>query len=310
MSDRFSCARASLVRTEPQYATASHVRRWIALEQPGPWGRDAVLQSRIPRAAAVAFRRRARALRARIILIRRHAASRQPATRTCLVAVSGPGRGWVEELTLDAPTQLLDIDLRPLLTGDPVGGRPLEGSPYLVCTNGRHDVCCAEFGRPLAATLTGLRPEATWECSHIGGDRFAGNLVVLREGLYFGRVGPDEAQEVVEAYERGELSLAHYRGRSCYPFHVQAGEHLLRLREGLAGIGDLALVARRQRHAGLHELTFTRPDGHRYVVQLAVRADPEGRPLTCRAAVPARPPRYELLGVTQLPPIRPGRRHP
>ena len=27
---------------------------------------------------------------------------------------------------------------------------------------------------------------------HVGGDRFAGNLVCLPEGLYFGRVGPEE----------------------------------------------------------------------------------------------------------------------
>ena len=32
-----------------------------------------------------------------------------------------------------------------------------------------------------------------WQSSHIGGDRFAGNVVFLPEGLYYGRVEPAEA---------------------------------------------------------------------------------------------------------------------
>ena len=53
----------------------------------------------------------------------------------------------------------------------------------LVCTNGRHDPCCATFGRPLARVLReGARRDDVWECSHIGGDRFAANIVILPEG--------------------------------------------------------------------------------------------------------------------------------
>ena len=53
----------------------------------------------------------------------------------------------------------------------------------LVCTNGRHDPCCATFGRPLARVLReGAQRDDVWECSHIGGDRFAANIVILPEG--------------------------------------------------------------------------------------------------------------------------------
>ena len=33
------------------------------------------------------------------------------------------------------------------------------------------------------------RSEWVWQCTHVGGDRFAGNLVCFPEGLFFGRVG-------------------------------------------------------------------------------------------------------------------------
>ena len=50
----------------------------------------------------------------------------------------------------------------------------LEPEPMLlVCTHGVHDTCCAVRGRPVAAALARRWPEATWECSHVGGDRFA-----------------------------------------------------------------------------------------------------------------------------------------
>src|SRR4029453_5830608 len=58
---------------------------------------------------------------------------------------------------------------------------------------GRHGACCAERGRPVAAALAQAHPEETWEVSHIGGDRFAGNLLVLPNGLYYGRLDPGPA---------------------------------------------------------------------------------------------------------------------
>ena len=63
-----------------------------------------------------------------------------------------------------------------------------------------------------------------WQSSHIGGDRFAGNVVFLPEGLYFGRVEPAEAWPVLDEYLAGRIDLAHYRGRSAYSFAEQAAE--------------------------------------------------------------------------------------
>jgi hypothetical protein len=99
---------------------------------------------------------------------------------------------------------------------------------YLVCTHGRHDPCCALFGRPVAAALSAREPERTWESSHVGGDRFGANVVVLPHGFYLGRVIPGRVDEVVDAIGQRRVPLGLLRGRSCYAMPVQAAQHFVR----------------------------------------------------------------------------------
>lgn len=196
---------------------------------------------------------------------------------------------------LASPEDLLDIDLSPMAEGGPPGaGREEDGPLLLACTNGRRDPCCAELGRPLAASLVPDFGDAVWECSHIGGDRFAGNLVCFPHGVYFGRVGTEEATHVARAYAEGRLSLDHYRGRSCYPFDVQAAEHFVRRRFDLNRIDEVELVERVDASDGLVRVTFLamgRP------VTAIVRARPAAEPrrLTCYSERPSRPSVYELF---------------
>ena len=53
-----------------------------------------------------------------------------------------------------------------------------------------------------------------WECTHVGGDRFAANMVVLPTGDMFGRLDADTAPDVLTAYAAGRLLAEHHRGRS------------------------------------------------------------------------------------------------
>jgi hypothetical protein len=134
-----------------------------------------------------------------------------------------------------------------------------------------------------------------WESSHYGGDRFAGNLVVLPHGLYFGRLSPDDADRVVDAYERGVVDLENYRGRAGEPFAAQAAEIFVRRREGLVGVDDLLVTEFRRLGHGVVEVRLDGPGGRAYDVSVQVRLADEPRPLSCKAAGPERPPTYSLL---------------
>ena len=295
MTTRFRCAAAAQAIDEPCYATASTVRRWLLVEQPGPWGASAVRESRMPSVAAEALIDLGKRLSARVLLIRRPGGRASDGTRV-YVAHSGVRSRWLESFVVEAPQAALDLDLEPLRRGRSVGGRP-EGDPLLlVCTNGRHDPCCAEFGRPVAEALASAYGDLVWEVSHIGGDRFAGNVVTMPDGVYYGGLDPERAVVVAEAHLAGHIELDAYRGRSAHPFVVQAAEHFLRGERGLTGLDAVRWTDREALDDDRWRITFATPDGG---VAVDVRAGREHEPrqLTCRARQLARPPRYELLAL-------------
>jgi hypothetical protein len=228
-----TCSALSLRRGEPVMATASRVDRWLLVEQPGAWGRDALLESHLDPLAARTLQSHGRRHGVRIVLIRRtgsHGPDQEQAADRCVfLANTTVEGGWVERL--DVPVrQLGAIDLAAARSSAPPGvGERVDGSVHLVCTHGRHDRCCADQGRPVARALAAAEVDV-WESSHIGGDRFAANLVSLPSGVYLGRVPAERAATMVRELEAGLIDLDHYRGRCCYPPLVQAAELAVRRR--------------------------------------------------------------------------------
>jgi hypothetical protein len=169
---------------------------------------------------------------------------------------------------------------------------PFEGPLYLVCTNGRHDPCCAQFGRPV---LRALGADTVWESSHLGGERFAGNLVCFPHGIYFGRVDPSNAAALAGGYEQGVIDLDHYRGRAGDDFVVQAAEFFLRREEGLLGVDDVVPVRRVRLARGLVAVELATADGRRFEAHVAAQPTDPARLLTCTATTLQRPPTFTLV---------------
>lgn len=216
------CAPAARRRGDDLAATAAPVRRWLLIEQPGRWGRDALLESMIDPAVGRLLAAAAAERGVRIVLIRRPGRSLPSAVRAWAYADSRAGHESIRWGSFADDAELLGGPLSG--TAGDTGDRPA----YLVCAHGRHDACCAIRGRPVAAALRRLRPGEVWECSHVGGDRFAANVVVLPEGLYYGHVGIDTAADLVAAHEAGQVVPDLLRGRSCFAAPVQAAQHFAR----------------------------------------------------------------------------------
>jgi hypothetical protein len=169
---------------------------------------------------------------------------------------------------------------------------------YLVCAHGRHDACCAIRGRPVAAALAAIRPEATWECSHTGGDRFAANLIVLPHGFYYGHVSPAVAPGVVEAYEAGRVDPLWLRGRSSLAAPVQAAQHHARLALGEDGVDALVPRDVEQLDGTRWRVRLTYPSGPVEVVVAARRSEPVAR-LTCAATRPESVRVFDLVDLSR-----------
>jgi hypothetical protein len=299
LAEALPCATLSRALEEPLCGTASRVRGWVLLEQPGPWGREAVTESRLDRDLARALDRKAAAAHLRLLLIRRPGREAGGRPRACFVAHTSRAGRWLERRQLDDPAELLELDMARVVAGERPGfGEEATDPVYLVCTNGRHDRCCATYGRPAALTLAASHGELVWESSHVGGDRFAGNLVCLPGGHYFGRVGPGEAARVVDRHLAGAIDLGHYRGCCVDPPVVQAAEWFARTATGLAGVADLAYARRDRLGGGVQAVRFDRPGGWLRVVLRADR-DAEPRMLTCNSARPEPPLAFELLEIIE-----------
>ena len=234
---------ARLLGANPS-GTATFMRSWLLIEQPGPWSAD-VLDEVLDSAFPPESRAKLDELRAehglRPLLIRRpgrHSRTPGQTRRAVFVGSGDPGNRWLERLEIDDLSELATLDLSAVVNGRGGLGEPVDGPLLLVCTHGTKDMCCAVLGRPLAASLHENHPGHTWEVSHVGGDRWAGNLLVVPDGFLHGQLDPDEAARVAKAAMSEQVQADHLRGRT--PVGSAWSQH--------------AEVAVRQRVSGLHGL--------------------------------------------------------
>lgn len=289
----FRCARASRARGDELAGTASTVRSYLLLEHPGPWGVDALRDARLPDGLGAHLQEQSRRHRVRVLLVRRPGRRASGTATRVLAARAAGGASWAESAVLDRIDDVRDLDLAALGAGTTLGLEPAPEPLLAVCTHGRHDACCAELGRPVAVELAaGPHAHAVWETSHVGGDRFAGNLVVLPRGLYYGGLDPQSAAAVADATGRGEVLLEHFRGRSDLSMPAQAAEIDVRRRLGLTGLDDVRPVSARA--AGDDTVVIVEAAGS--TVEVRVRRVLEGEQrLTCRAGRDSPVPRFEVV---------------
>jgi hypothetical protein len=109
----------------------------------------------------------------------------------------------------------------------------------LVCTHATRDACCAVRGRPIVAALARALPDEVWECTHLGGHRFAGTLLSLPDGVVLGRLDPDSAVAAVTAHRAGRTDARHLRGQTRWIPAVQAALVAVLAEHGPADVSDL-----------------------------------------------------------------------
>lgn len=292
------CAAHSREAGETTFGTApERAAGWLLIEHPGPWpaqgpptSAPAVLNSLLDQAELAGVRTQ---------FIRRTAARRAVPPHTVYLAHTTGPQPWLLTATVEDLEELRGLDLAAVAAGR----RPDFGAPsdpvLLVCTHGQREICCARYGRPTATTLADRFGDAVWETSHVGGDRFAGNIVCLPYGTYHGRASAANAASIGAAALRGDVVVRHFRGRSGWPAAVQAADCYARR---LTGVTEVHAVRRRGYQA--------HPDGRTQVdlsvrgreLRVVVRPAPLGRPFLTSCAVGAiTDPEVHLLDhITEL----------
>ena len=308
--DDTGCAAICRRLDEPLAGTAPAAAvGWLLVEHPGPWPAFG-LPSDVP-APIIRFARRALEYGVRTQLIRRpDRTGRQIESPSVMIAGGPASQRWLEQCTLTAPHAQSELEPADFGGSGPPGfGTPTEAA-LLVCTHGRREICCARYGRPVAQALAARFGPLVWETTHVGGDRFAANLVHLPSGRYYGRLDPDDAVRVAEAALRGRIDLDKFRGTAGLPEIAQAAECLLRRALGITeadavrylGVGDGGSAKRASgRPSNAYVLRFAVTGSGVREVTLERRETEHARLTSCGEGTVEAPAGFRLLGIAATP---------
>jgi len=217
---------------EPLAGTADPVGAWVLLEYRPAWKSRAHDDNTLPPRVREWLAQQLAALalvgiRARPQFVRRPDHD-EPGVRLLLARPDQTLMLHTDDHGAFAELDLVGLVREPTTAPMPAGiERGVVTAPlYFVCTNGQRDVCCARYGLPVYHALAQAVGPRAWQITHLGGHRFAPNVLVLPQGGVYGRVTPAVLPEFVAAIESGHMAFAQLRGRSFYPAHVQAAEAL------------------------------------------------------------------------------------
>lgn len=290
MADGFRCSDAARERGDGIIGSAGTAIGWLLIEHPGPWAADVGATAPFPgpvgrQLAGLATRRRVRPL-----LVRRHGRrTTDTGPRMLMLVDQATGRAW--HGSWEEPQDVLAAVQR---IGHPL---PAPAPPVvLVCTHAKHDQCCAIRGRPVAQALAARLPEQVWECTHLGGDRFAPNVMLLPDGVVYAAGDADAAVRIVEDHLAGRPTLDRMRGISGQPPAAQAAlVEALRTHPG-TGLADHTVrdVTVVEHHLWRVRLLHSGTGPERSTVLVRAQAGP-AQQLTCHAATDSAPMSYSVV---------------
>ena len=293
----FRCSTNSQDRGDTMAGTAPPASRVLIVHQPGPWGTRGLVQSRCDPQVAHRIDAAAAAAGMRLQTIRRvgkHEVGRPERGYLWGIADTAPGAASITWWEADDLSEVADR----LEAGAPFAPPiEVETAPlFLICAHGKHDPCCALLGRPVARTLHEARPGRVWETTHLGGDRFAANMLVLPSGDLYGRVPPALAPEIAARAEAGDVVPKFMRGRIGLSPIAQAALIYAHTALGIFKRDALRVLSAEKVDRHRARATIATLDGTR-VVELAIERSAAAR-LTCHGPADAHAQEYRGLSIT------------
>lgn len=206
-------------------------------------------------------------------------------------------KNFQHSIILSNYEEMLSVNLGSLFENNT---QPANEIFYLVCTNGKKDKCCSKFGLPVYRELV-KRNKNVWQCTHVGGDRFAPNIIVLPQSLYFGHIMINEIPDFISATENRSIYYTRYRGRSIYRNYEQAAEYFLLRFLNNFSTSAFKLTSSEKITENISAVVFcNQADNCLYRVDVERGLSTEKNFLTCTAIIPNHVPFFKLRSIQQI----------
>ena len=304
----FTCSIVSRQTDESLYGTVKPVDVWFLLDynarDVGGWVHGVVKKSTAEGALAPILQHLTQVPKSKVLFIRRS----RPTGKQFYIAIANQAQPQLYAVQVDDYRDLLELNISsigagkiPTLKGQPL--EMIEDVVYAVCTNGKHDICCAKLGTPFYDALSKQGVPHVWQTSHIGGHRFAATMYIFPYAICYGRLDPTDAPRVVTAQSNQQILSEHFRGRSVYAgFELpvsalqaaQTAEVSIRQQTGFVGFYDLILLAVEEVSDTQWQVDFQDAKGrtHRLTVEQSMT---ENEVLSSCSEPPKHLPIYRIL---------------
>ena len=238
MSNTQSCRDSSSSAGEHLYGTVPRVEHWFLLEYRDHWAKEFLDNSSVPDDVKKELNELLRKFpRSRLQLIKSD--EKESSDISFYYINSSEFKPKCHKFTLRDYGDIPKLGLQGLIENGDIVDSATDEKLALVCTHGAYDSCCGKYGVHIYEQLKEVKELTVWKSTHVGSHRFSANVVLLPEGIYYGRVGTDNLGEIVETHLRGEIYLDCFRGRSCYSQPSQVCDFFLRRELKKYGIFDI-----------------------------------------------------------------------
>jgi hypothetical protein len=226
-----ACRDSASDRNEPLWGTADQVDAWLLLEYRGDWSQKAIADNALDSTTDRWLKETLRGLvsqglRPRLLFVRQPEAEQDRVT--VMLNLCGRPQPVLYRRDVGSYAELQHVDFVRMAAEPALPAfQPQSAGLYLVCTNAARDQCCGRYGVPVYLALRERLADRIWQCTHVGGHRFAPNVLYLPSGTLYGRVNLGDLDRFVSAVEAGRVPAEWLRGRTANAYHVQAAEAML-----------------------------------------------------------------------------------
>lgn len=289
----YFCSTASRYFKEQINGTAANSAVFILIEYASPFP-EKIIEANLDKEWLRKVQLLAKSYKGKVLLVR----SKTSKTKDCKISFIDCNKPGYFTIAATSETYT-SIDIARHITAPQTEW--LNDPFFLVCTNGKKDKCCAKFGLPVFRFFESLNTDVpVWECSHVGGDRFAANVVAMPYGIYYGHVKVEDVGHIIVRTLLKKIYKDNYRGLSRRSFFEQSIECYIRDFIKNYDI-DFNISIHLLEHQGIYYKVEAKANNQSsFMLELIKENIPYPHLLTCHSKKPENITKFKLKRILQL----------